>query len=376
MEFKLTLSPNISGFIILFIVVGLLSGCSDKPPIKIGFLGGMSGRVADLGIGGRNGATLALEIRNANGGINGQKLQLISEDDEQDAATAKAGLQRLIAAEVEAVIGPMTSSIAVSVLPQANAAKTLLLSPTATATALSGQNDYFMRVVTSTRNYAKKSAEYHFRKQGSRKVSVIYDNRNRAFTESWLNDYRRIFEVAGGQIESTISFESNNDVQFSDLVEKALAANVDSVLILANSVDTAVIAQKIRSLNRSVQISTSEWAATERLLELGGKAVEGIFVAQFIDRESTIPRYIEFRRAYLQRFGREPGFAGLTAYDAANVLIEALTIRQPDQSLREVILQQRTFEGAQSTLTFDANGDADSETYLTTIKNGKFQRLR
>ena len=364
------------GIFFLLTALFLLQGCSDKPPIKIGFLGGVSGRVADLGIGGRNGATLAINLRNEAGGIDGRLLQLISEDDQQDVLEAKTALERLIAQKVEAVIGPMTSAMAVAVTPQANAAKMLLISPTATTTALSGINDYFMRVISPTTAYAQKSADYHYRLQQNRRTAVIYDLRNLAYTESWLNDYRHAFEAAGGHIEEAVGFESNNDFQFADLVTEVLSYTADSILILANSLDTALITQQIRQQNQTIRINTSEWAATERLLELGGKAVEGIVVAQFIDRESTLPRYVEFRRNYLEHFGQEPGFAGLTGFDAANVLIEAIAARKSGQSLRQVILQQRSFIGTQSTLVFDASGDAGRETFLTTIKNGAYQRLQ
>ena len=375
MNFRLFISPNSSKFIFLLVTSILLSGCSDSTPIKIGFLGGLSGRVADLGIGGRNGAALAVEMRNASGGIDGRQLQLISEDDQQNVNVAKAALNRLIQQKVEAVIGPMTSSIAVAVTPQANAAEMLLISPTATSTALSIKNDYFMRVISSTSAYAQKSAEFHYRKQGVRRTAVIYDLSNHAYTESWLNDYRKAFENAGGQLEMVIGFESSDKTRFAEIVEPVLSSDVESLLILANSVDTALIAHQIRKHNQKLQINTSEWAATERLLELGGQWVEGVVFAQFIDRESTSQRYIDFRDLYLERFGQEPGFAGLTGFDAANVLIDALNLRQTDQSIAEFIMQQRTFTAAQSVLKFDDNGDANRKTYLTTIKNGKFQHI-
>ena len=53
--------------------------CSPPAPVRIGFLAGLSGRVADLGIGGRNGAILAVEMRNRQGGINGRPVELIAE---------------------------------------------------------------------------------------------------------------------------------------------------------------------------------------------------------------------------------------------------------------------------------------------------------
>ena len=64
--------------LILLVSASILGGCAPPEPYRIGFLGGISGRYADLGIGGRNGAALAIEMRNAAGGINGRRSSLSS----------------------------------------------------------------------------------------------------------------------------------------------------------------------------------------------------------------------------------------------------------------------------------------------------------
>lgn len=352
-----------------------LAACGDREPIRIGFLGGVSGRVADLGIGGRNGAQLAIEQRNAAGGIDGRPVELVVEDDQQDPDVAKAALDRLIARKVVAVVGPMTSAMAVAVAPQADAAHLLLLSPTATTTQLSGKDDYFLRVLAPTTAYAHKSARHHYDVDGLQHVAAIYDLRNKAYTESWLADYRQAFEAAGGRIDLAIGFESSAETQFAELVEQLLTTSPDGVLILANSVDTALLAQQVRKRDARVRICTSEWAATERLLELGGKAVDGVIVAQFIDRDSKIPSYVAFREKYLQRFGHAPGFPGLTGFDATNVILDALAANPSGQDLKQTILARKRFTGAQSPLVFDAHGDAARETFLTVIRDGQFKRL-
>ena len=58
------------------LAIGLLAACGSPEPLQIGFLGGVSGRVADLGISGRNAVMLAVDLRNAAGGVNGHKIEL------------------------------------------------------------------------------------------------------------------------------------------------------------------------------------------------------------------------------------------------------------------------------------------------------------
>jgi len=59
-------------------------GCSPKTPLRVGFIGGLSDRGSDVGEGGRNGLMLAIEQRNAAGGIHGRPIELLVHDDGQN----------------------------------------------------------------------------------------------------------------------------------------------------------------------------------------------------------------------------------------------------------------------------------------------------
>lgn len=357
-----------------FVLASLLAACGPQEPLRLGFLGGVSGRVADLGIGGRNGAALAIDLRNKVGGIDGRMVELVVEDDRQDPEVARQAVTRLIERKVEAIIGPMTSAVAMAVVPLVNEAKMTMISPTVTTPRLSGLDDYFLRVIAPTTDYARKGAEYHFIYQGQRRVAAAYDTRNAAYTESWLADYREAFNAFGGEIVTTEPYASGDDTDFSAIAERLLAQKPDAVLIIANSVDTAMLAQQLHKRDPAIHISAAEWAATERLTELGGKAIEGLAIAQFLDRDSKAPAYVAFRDAYVERFALEPGFAGITAFDATNVALDALAARKKGQTLKQVILDRRVFPGAQAEIRFDPTGDAMRDTYMTVIRNGKFVR--
>jgi len=353
-----------------------LSGCSEPEPIRLGFVAGLSGRVADLGAEGRNGALLAVEARNKRGGVRGRRVELIAEDDQQDAERAQQAVTRLIDRKVAAIVGPMTSAMATATVPLVNAAQIVMISPTVTTNSLSGIDDYFFRVLASTRSFARKSADYHYQQLGLRRVVAIPDQSNAAYTESWLADYRAAFSAAGGRVEARVDFSSSSTTRFDQLAQRALATKPDAVLILANSVDAAMIAQHLRILSPAVVITASEWAATEQLIEIGGRAVDRVVIAQFLDRQSSEPSYVAFRDSYVARFGRQPGFAGLTAFDAANIVLDAIAQQENNQALKQVLLAQKRFAGAQSPVVFDAFGDTSRENHLTIIKDGSFAVLR
>jgi branched-chain amino acid transport system substrate-binding protein len=151
-----------------------------------------------------------------------------------------------------------------------------------------------------------------------------------------------------------------------------LDAGPDLVVVVANAVDAALICQQVRKLDGRVPLALSEWSSTERFIELAGAAGEGVAMAQFLDRNDTSERYQGFRQAFRERFGQEPGFAALAGFDAAQVVMQALTQRLPGQGLKQAIIAQKTFQGVLQVLTIDQFGDADRVTFLAEIRNGQY----
>ncbi len=363
------------GWVALASLLVVVAACQQKEPLRIGFFASLSGRSADLGVGGRNGAMLAIEERNATGGVNGRRVDLLVRDATEDPESARQMFSELLQQRVVAVIGPMVSSLALVASPLADAARIPLVSPTVTTAALSGLDDYFFRVVADTNVYATRNAHYLAQKLGYHRAVVIYDLANLAYAQSWLGHFRAEFSNWGGQLVAERSFTSGVDVAFTPLVGELLAAHPDFILIVANAVDAAQICQQIRKASPSMPIAMSEWGSTERFIELAGSAADQVYVAQFFDRNDASPRYQRFRQAFQQRFGQEPGFAGVAGYDAAQVLLAALERQSSGASLKSMLLKLGAVQGVQQHFSFDRFGDSDRQTYLSVIRDGRYQTV-
>lgn len=349
-----------------------LASCKKPEPLQIGFVGGLTGKAADLGVAGRNGVQLAVEQRNAAGGINGRPVVLVVRDDEQNPETAKRVVGELLSQNMELIIGPMTSSMAMVMMPQINASKSILLSPTVTTPDLSGKDDNFIRVAGTTTSYAAKNARYQFEKLGIRTVAAIYDINNKSYTESWLNDFRSAFTALGGRVIQVRSFPSSKDMIFQPLVKELLAAKADSVMIISNAVDSALICQQLRKFAPGQRIAMSEWASTERFMEMAGAAAEGVVVSHFFDRNDNSQRFKDFLTAYRARFNQDPGFAGVAGYDAGLVALEAFALRTGSASIKDVIIEKKVFQGVQQPLNIDRFGDADRKNFVSVIRGNQY----
>lgn len=369
----------------------LLVGCTEPEPLRVGFLAGLSGRAAEIGIAGRNGAQLAIETANRNGGIDGRRIMLVVKDDAHSPEQAAKAMREFSQAGVNVVVGPMTSAIALAALPVAEELGMLLVSPTVTTHLLSGKDDRFVRVVSATDRYARRNAEYLLAKTPIRRVAVLQDSNNLAYTASWLEIFRRHFEPRGAsgkqaakpdgkpksgvnatpEIVEVLDFASGDTGRLRDIVGSALASQPDALLLLAGAVDAALLAQHARSLSPQTPLITSEWAATERFLELAGPAAEGSVGVQFIDRNSTAPGWLAFRETFVKRYAMEPGFAGLAGHDAMQLAIRGFALSPDDP--RKGMLGVKNLPGLQGSIAIDAFGDAQRTAYITQVAGGKFQ---
>ena len=348
-----------------------LSGCGPQAPIRLGYIGGLSGRVADLGEAGRNGALMAIEEVNAQGGLNGRLVELVIHDDEQDSTVAVKAVEAMVASRVDLLIGPMTSAMAEAVLPVITRVGMVAISPTVTASSISGKDDTLFKVAPSVEENTRRSAAFDH-SRGARRVAVTFDLKNRAFSADWAAQYRRHFAALGGAVVAEVEFTSGDDASYGAAVKSLAAAEPDFLLFVASAVDTVRLTQLSRNLGMRQPVSTSTWAGTENLVQLGGRTVEGMTMPQFFNREARAPGYLAFAQAFRVRFKAEPGFASVAAYDATRAVFQAIVKRRDGQSLKESLLANGPYEGLQESWSFDRFGDAQRASRMTVVREGRF----
>jgi branched-chain amino acid transport system substrate-binding protein len=349
----------------------LLAGCGSPEPIRIGFIGGLSDRNSDNGQSGQNGVLLAVEQFNRAGGVDGRLVELIARDDAQSRETAARSASDLVAAKVEAVIGPFTSSMAEVIVPITGKAGIFEVSPTITSMAFYGKDDNLFRINRTTRDNARDYAQVLVGR-GQRRIAVAYDVRNRNFTESWLAEFRAALAGEGAEVAVAVPYESSPDAGFDRIVGEMLASKPDGLFFISGAVDVALLAQQARQLAPTLPIGASEWAATDQLVELGGKVVEGLLIVQNYNRHDESPRFRAFADAYYSRFQRPPDYSAVSAYDAATVVLTALKKRRQGETLKAAALAAGPFDGLQQQIVFDANGDTPRKVFFTEIRGGRY----
>lgn len=370
MRCQRTIYPAICLIMILSLLGG---GCTLRRPIRIGFAGELTGRRAELGVDGRDGARLAVETINDAGGVAGRPIELVVRDDLGTPEGAREAARQLIDEGVVAIVGHMTSAQTVAAVPVTEAAGMLLLSPTASTPDLSAKDDLFFRINPTNSLGAHLLARHVFQEREISRVAVIFDTDNGIYTRFYRDAFVEGIEGAGGLLVAEASFSSADEPDFAPLLAQLREAEPEGLLIIASPFDTALIAQRARIEGWSVPLFASGWSTTETLLRNGGTAVEGIEIVMNYDDNSQTPAFLDFVARYHERFGRLPTFAAAQAYEAIGVLAAGLerTGGSPE-GLPQALMSIGTFEGLSGTIHMDRYGDVVRTLFLITVRDGAF----
>lgn len=350
--------------------------CSCKAggtPVRLGLISGLSGGNADLGEAGRNGVMIAVSDFNRSGGIRGKPVELLVRDDGNDPEKARQAAAELIKERVSAIIGPFNATMVKAVLPVTEPARMLVVTPTASAFQFVGKDDWLFKLNSSTRENAIDYAEFMIERRKYRNVSVVVDSQNRVFTSSWLEQFKNAFGGRGGTISAEASYNARTTVGYEELAHSLLEPAPDAVLLITSSVDGARIAQQLRKKDASIPLLIAEWGGTQTLIEMGGKAVEGMEVLQVFNPYDEGKAWLAFADEYRSRFSGEPSFSSIMGYEAAILILQTLRTMDKGADLRRAVVRGNPFQGLQQTILVDQYGDGQRKVWFMRIEGRRFR---
>lgn len=197
---------------------------------RLGLLIPQTGSVDGSGKSLTQVAINAIDIVNAAGGILGRDIELVVRDEGSDSATALTAVDDLISEfRIDALIGPMSSSIALSVLPRLVENKIGSCSPTATAVSLASFPDSGLFVRTTPSDILASEAMAQLIGQtGVVETLVAYPDD--PFGRAFVAEVRRSLAVQGIAIVNEVAYNTDSS-DYTPIAEE-LTANPNSVITL------------------------------------------------------------------------------------------------------------------------------------------------
>lgn len=365
---------------LLFLILTLsllAAGCRNTTPIKIGFVGGITGTNSSIAVSGRNAVLLAVDEVNRAGGINGRPVTLLIRDDQEMPETAAEIDRAFVQEGASVVIGHYVSAVAEASLAAVEGQDILLVSPTISARELSGRDDNFLRVILTNTDQGEALAVYAADTMQHKRSYVVYNDGNRAFVEGMTGAYVSEFQARGGKIAGETMLSSQDTAGMIEAIDEAIAKEADSFLVVMNAQDVAMFAQQLKKTGKQIPIYSATWGMTADVIFQGGSAVEGIVFPALLDSTNQSSQFVRFKETYEALYGEPVDFSAAYSYEAAQMVFHGLRTGDPEdsQAIKQAILDKGTFQGLQTEIVMDGYGDVSRPQFITTVRDGKFMTI-
>lgn len=367
-----------------------LSSAALAADIKLGVAEALTGPAAKYGVAIKNGFTLASEEINAKGGVNGDKLALVIEDEQGKKEEAINVFKKLIFQDkVLAVFGPTLSNSAFAADPIANAAKVVVFGTSNTADGITAMGPFTFRnsvMEADVLPVTVKAAVKHF---GIKKVAVIYGNDD-AFTKSGYDVFKATLEQQKIPVTTTEAY-AKGDVDFKAQLTKIKAGNPDAIVCSCLAEEAANIILQTRALGMKQPFIGGNGLNSPKLFEIAKDAGDNTLMGSPWSAENQTPANKAFIAAYKAKFGSDPDQFAAQAYDAMYIVADALKNVKlsgnlaKDRDALRAALPAVKIDGATGKFAFRAapavagkqvGFDADQEAIVNIAKGGKFVLLK
>ncbi|MFZ6691617.1 ABC transporter substrate-binding protein [Undibacterium sp. SXout20W] len=358
--------------------------------IKIGVAEALSGPAAKYGSAIKNGFNLAADNINAKGGINGDKITLIIEDEQGKKEEAINAFKKLIfQSKVLMVFGPTLSNSAFAADPIANATKTVVFGTSNTADGITNLGPFTFRNSVMEADVLPVTTKAAIKQFNIKKVAVIYGNDD-AFTKSGYDVFKATLADQKVSVTDTETY-AKGDVDFKAQLTKIKSSEPDAIVCSCLAEEAANIILQTRSLGMKQPFIGGNGFNSPKLFEIAKDAADNTLMGSPWSAENPSTANKQFIADYKTKFGTDPDQFAAQAYDALQIVAEGIKkiklsgdLNKDRIALRDA-LPAIKFEGATGKFSFrraapkdgkEAGYDAQQDAIVNIAKGGKFTLLK
>jgi branched-chain amino acid transport system substrate-binding protein len=317
---------------VLICVVLLLtnSGAFAAGPIRIGALFSATGQASFLGEPEKNTLELLVKELNEKGGVKGSKIELFMYDTQGDATKAVQLTNKLIKNDkILAIIGPSTTGETMAIIPIVEKEQIPLVSCAAGIKITDPIKKWVFKTPANDHVAAEKILNYMTKlKQTKIALLTVSDSFGSSGREQLKTlAARKGFTVVADEVYSP------KDTDMTAQLTKIRGIKPDAIICWGTNPGPAVVTRNVKQLGINIPLYMSHGVASKKYIELAGAdSAEGVMLpagklAVYDKLKSSDPQFKilkEYDQSYRKAYGVEASTFGGYAYDAFNLIIEAV----------------------------------------------------
>ncbi len=340
--------------------------------VRIGVLAPLKGGIlVPQGIQLLQGATLAMEEANKNGGYKGLPFKIIAHNDVGLWGAAANEVVKMGDEGVWTILGTIddiNSHVGIRValkleIPWVNPSDP---DPTFTETNI----PWVIRCISDDRQSSYALVDYIYKKKELERVAVL--RANNRYGRVGVMEFRDATIRIGHPIVLEIRYE-DGETSFDTQLERIKNSNPDAVVLWGNALEMGLILNRMRALGMDYPVFVSDRGVNPLFIETAGKNANGVVSTCQYNPKADIPELKEFQKNYKMRFGIEPDVFATHAYDGMNITIDAIRKAGLNRALiRDELTSIGTYRGITGEIVFDATWNDVGQIWMTEIREGVF----
>ena len=347
---------------------------------KIGGQGPLTGGAAVYGNAVVNGAEIAIDEINANGGINGYQIEYKKADDEHDQEKAINAYNSLKDWGMQFLVGPTTSAPAIAVGTEAEGDNMFLLSPSGSAVEVTAPKNVF-RVCFSDPAQGAKSAQYIGSHKLGTKIGIIYDSSD-VYSTGVHDSFKEEAPKQGLEIVADEQFTADSNKDFSTQLQKMKDSGADLVFLPFYYTEAALVLTQANTMGyKPTFFGCDGMDGILNVENFDTKLADGLMLLTPFAADAKDDLTVNFVKNYKEKYKDTPIQFAADAYDAVYAIKAAAEKANltPDQSVSDLgdamekAMTEITLDGLTgSGMKWDASGDVDKEPKAVIIKDGAY----
>jgi branched-chain amino acid transport system substrate-binding protein len=349
----------------------MLGQVATAADLKIGIMVPTTGSEATYGKDMENAINLAVSEINEAGGVLGMNIVTMTGDAACDPQQATAAASKLVSAEVTAVVGGYCSGATLPTMKIYGDAKVPMVIPAANSTKLIDVNLGNAFQVNSTGFDQVKTAVALLEAKGIKKLAIVHQGDG--YSEDLAKLTREKWTAMGNEV---VAYEVVNkgEQDQSALVTRIKSKAPDGVFWTAYYADGAMVIKQLRQAGYRKLIAVGDGSNSPKLLEIAGKAAEGVFCFSNPTVE-YLPAAKDFHANYKATYNQDPDAYAALSYDAMKLMADAIKRAGTTDSgaIIKALADTKDFTGIAGPISFTEQNTLARSNFVTLVaRDGKW----
>ena len=362
---------------------GASSEASSDKVFKIGGIGPVTGAAAVYGLAVKNGAQIAVDEINADGGINGYQIEFNFQDDEHDAEKSVNAYNTLKDWGMQVLMGTVTSAPCVAVADKTYADNMFQITPSGSSVECA-QNPNVFRVCFSDPDQGAASATYIAENKLAEKIAVIYDSSD-VYSSGIYEKFATEAANQGLEIVDAEAFTADSNKDFSTQLQKAKDAGADLVFLPIYYTEASLILKQADTMGYAPKFFGCD--GMDGILQVENfdtKLAEGLMLLTPFAADAQDELTQKFVTSYKENYGETPIQFAADAYDAIYAIKAAMeeaditpetSVSDTCDKMKEAMLKIKVNGLTGEDMTWTEDGEPHKAPKAVKVVDGAYQAM-